>query len=105
MPIKRFAHDLARQGKEEEYLSLLVNHFNSQTVSGLMCRDLVSVAWDGALHDCDFNQMLEIPLGGRPRTIWDLDHLRTLEGAPIATGAHCFGCTAGAGSSCSGALR
>ncbi len=104
MPIKRFAHDLARQGKEEEYLSLLVNHFNPRTVSGLMCRDLVSVAWDGALHDCDFNQMLEIPLGGRPRTIWDLDHLRTLEGAPIATGAHCFGCTAGAGSSCGGAL-
>ncbi len=104
MPIKRFAHDLARQGKEEEYLSLLVNHFNSQTVSGLMCRDLVSVAWDGALHDCDFNQMLEIPLGGRPRTIWDLDHLGMLEGAQIATGAHCFGCTAGAGSSCAGAL-
>ena len=104
MPIKRFAHDLARQGKEEEYLSLLVNHFNPESVSGLMCRDLVSVAWDGTLHDCDFNQMLEIPLGGRPRTIWDLDDLGALEGEPIATARHCFGCTAGAGSSCGGAL-
>ncbi len=104
MPIKRFAHDLARQGKEREYLSLLVNHFNPETVSGLMCRDLVSVAWDGTLHDCDFNQMLEIPLGGRPRTIWDLADLGALEGEPIATARHCFGCTAGAGSSCGGVL-
>ena len=104
MPIKRFAHDLARQGKEKEYLSLLVNHFNPATVSGLMCRDLISLAWDGTLHDCDFNQMLEIPLGGRPRNIWDLEDLGTLEGASIATAGHCFGCTAGAGSSCDGAL-
>ncbi len=104
MPIKRFAHDLARQGKEEEYLSLLVNHFNPETVSGLMCRDLVSVGWDGALYDCDFNQMLGIPLGGRPRTIWDVEDLGSLGGDPIATAHHCFGCTAGAGSSCGGAL-
>ncbi len=69
-----------------------------------MCLDLVSVAWNGTLHDCDFNQMLEIPLGGRPRTIWDLDDLGALEGEPIATAQHCFGCTAGAGSSCGGAL-
>lgn len=102
MPIKRFAHDLARQGKEEEYLSLLVNHFNPETVSGLMCRDLVSVAWDGTLHDCDFNQMLEIPLGGRRRTIFDVDDLGALEGDPIANDLHCYGCTAG--SSCGGAL-
>ena len=81
-----------------------MNHFNPETVSGLMCRDLVSVAWDGTLHDCDFNLMLETPLGGRPRTIWDLDDLVSLEGEPIATAHHCFGCTAGAGSSCDGAL-
>ena len=104
MPIKRFADTLACQGKEEEYLSLLVNHFNPGAVSGLMCCDLVSVAWDGTLHDCDFNQMLEIPLGGQPRTIWDLEDLGALEGESIATALHCFGCTAGAGSSCNGAL-
>ena len=104
MPIKRFAHDLARQGKQEEYLSLLMNSFNPEAVSGLMCRDLVSVAWDGTLHDCDFNQMLDIPLGGRPRSVWDVGDLASIDRDPIATDRHCFGCTAGAGSSCGGAL-
>ena len=72
-----------------------------------MCRSLVSVGFDGRLYDCDFNQMLGIPLGAASsgvRTIWDVDALDTLTGAKIATGPHCFGCTAGAGSSCSGAL-
>jgi hypothetical protein len=81
-----------------------------------MCRTLVSVGWDGRLYDCDFNQMLEIPLGAggqdkpedkredKPLTIWEADDVGRLAEAPIATGAHCFGCTAGAGSSCSGAL-
>jgi len=64
----------------------------------------VSVGWDGALYDCDFNQMLELPVAAKPRTIFELDDLGELEGAPIATGAHCFGCTAGSGSSCGGAL-
>jgi radical SAM/Cys-rich protein len=104
MPIRRFAHDLAREGKVEDYLSLLVNHFNPETVPGLMCRDLVSVGWDGAIYDCDFNQMLEIPLGGRPRSIWTVDDLGALSGETIATERHCFGCTAGGGSSCGGAL-
>ncbi len=104
MPILRFAHDLARQGATERYLSLLVNHFNPATVPGLMCRSLISVAYDGALYDCDFNQMLEIPLGGAPRTIWEVDRLDRLAGEAVATAAHCFGCTAGAGSSCDGAL-
>ena len=86
-------------------MSLLVNHFNPATVDALMCRDLVSVGWDGQLYDCDFNQMLEIPLGGRAAsTIWDVDDVGTLAGARIATGSHCFGCTAGAGSSCGGAI-
>ncbi len=104
MPIKRFAHDLARQGKHEEYMSLLVHHFNPRTVPELMCRSLLSVGWDGRLYDCDFNQMLEIPLGGRPRTIWDVDRLSGLEGERVATASHCFGCTAGTGSSCGGTL-
>jgi radical SAM/Cys-rich protein len=104
MPIKRFARQLAREGRAEEYLSLLVNHFNPQTVPELMCRQLVSVGYDGRLYDCDFNQMLETPLGGRGRSIWDVSDLGALDGDPIATASHCYGCTAGAGSSCGGAL-
>ena len=104
MPIKRFAHALARDGEHDAYMGLLVNHFNAETVPSLMCRHTVSVGYDGQLYDCDFNQMLEMPMGGRPRTIWEADDFADLEGDPIATAAHCFGCTAGAGSSCGGAL-
>ena len=105
MPIKRFAHTLEREGRLEEYLGLLANHFNPETLPELMCRSLLSVGWDGVLYDCDFNQMLEIPLGGRPRTVWDVEDLGKLEGEAVATGSHCHGCTAGSGSSCGGALR
>jgi radical SAM/Cys-rich protein len=104
MPIKRFAHALERDGRQEAYQSLLVNHFNPASVPALMCRSLLSVGWDGRLYDCDFNQMLELPLGSGVRTIWDLHDLGSLEGAPVATGMHCYGCTAGAGSSCGGSL-
>ncbi len=105
MPISRFAAQLARTGHAERYMALLVNHFNAATVAGLMCRTLVSVGYDGRLYDCDFNQMLELPLGDRRvRTVWDADDLSILDGAAVATGSHCFGCTAGAGSSCGGAL-
>jgi radical SAM/Cys-rich protein len=112
MPISRFAQQLHQWGRYTDYMGLLVNHFNPATVAGLMCRTLVSVGWDGRLYDCDFNQMLEIPLGAggqdkpedKPLTIWEVDDVGRLAEAPIATGAHCFGCTAGAGSSCSGAL-
>ncbi len=104
LPIKRFADALARAGQTEAYLSLLVNHFNPDTVPGLMCRSLVSVGYDGRLYDCDFNQMQELPLGAGARTIFDVEDLDSLAGAAIATAPHCFGCTAGAGSSCSGAL-
>lgn len=108
MPISRFARQLRQWGKYDEYMGLLVNHFNRATVAGLMCRTLVSVGWDGRLYDCDFNQMLEMPLGaageGPPATIWDIGDLGRLRGAPIAAGPHCFGCTAGAGSSCGGTL-
>lgn len=105
MPIKRFAHALAREGREQEYLSLLVNHFNPETLPELMCRSLVSVGWDGSLYDCDFNQMLELPLAGEPRNLWEIEELGELEQLPIATASHCFGCTAGSGSSCGGSLR
>jgi radical SAM/Cys-rich protein len=104
MPIKRFAHALAREGRHAEYLSLLVNHFNPATLPGLMCRTLLSVGWDGELYDCDFNQMLEIPLGGARRSVFDGADLGWLAGQPVATAGHCHGCTAGAGSSCGGAL-
>jgi radical SAM/Cys-rich protein len=108
MPISRFAHMLARDGKHDEYMSLLVNHFNPETIDGLMCRQLVSVGYDGTLYDCDFNQMLELEIGGLGpgvRTIDDVASLSDLDGAPIAVDSHCFGCTAGAGSSCGGALE
>ncbi len=104
MPIKRFADELARTHRTAEYQSLLVHHFNPASVPNLMCNHTLSVGYDGSLYDCDFNQMLEIPLGNRPRTIFDVRDLAELVGEPIATAPHCFGCTAGAGSSCGGAL-
>jgi hypothetical protein len=87
-------------------MSLLVNHFNPLTLDGLMCRSLVSVSWDGRLYDCDFNQMLELPLkrDGRALTLDDIDGFDGLAGAAVQTAAHCLGCTAGSGSSCGGAL-
>jgi radical SAM/Cys-rich protein len=105
MPIARFANQLNTTGSYSAYMSLLVNHFNPATVDALMCRDLVSVGWNGRLYDCDFNQMLEIPLGASAAsTIWDVDDVGELAGARIATASHFFGCTAGAGSSCGGAI-
>jgi radical SAM/Cys-rich protein len=103
MPIRRFARALAREGALEDYLGLLVNHFNPATLPGLMCRSLVSVDHEGRLYDCDFNQALGLPMPGAP-TLFDGADLDAFEGRAIATGRHCFGCTAGHGSSCSGAL-
>src|SRR5260370_131470 len=97
MPIARFANQLSAAGDHSAYMSLLVNHFNPATVDALMCRDLVSVGWNGQLYDCDFNQMLEIPLGGGARsTIWDVEHAGELAGARLATGSHSVACTPGA---------
>jgi radical SAM/Cys-rich protein len=104
MPISRFAAWLRRAGNYDAYMARLEAAFNPSTLPGLMCRSLVSVGYDGRLHDCDFNQMLEMGLeAGQPATIFDFD-LRRLSGRPVRTGEHCFGCTAGAGSSCGGAL-
>jgi radical SAM/Cys-rich protein len=103
LPISRFAHVLHREGRYEEYMELLATHFNPATVAGLMCRDTVSVGWDGRLYDCDFNQMLALPMAAPYRHIRDLD-ADGLADAPITLAGHCFGCTAGAGSSCGGAL-
>jgi radical SAM/Cys-rich protein len=104
MPIKRFAEFLERGARRAGYMALLAEHFNPSAVPGLMCRSMVSVGWDGALYDCDFNQMLEIGMEGRRLTVWDFESFSHLAGRHIATASHCFGCTAGAGSSCGGAL-
>jgi len=106
MPIARFRHDLLRAGRLDEYRAVLLEAFNPATVEGLMCRSLVSVGWDGELYDCDFNQMLELGLApsAGARTLWDIESLDELAEREIATAEHCFGCTAGAGSSCGGSI-
>jgi radical SAM/Cys-rich protein len=104
MPIARFLDWLRRSRNEESYMTRLVNAFNPATIEGLMCRNLVSVDWQGNLYDCDFNQMLELGLeAGAPRKIFDFDWEK-LKKRRIATANHCFGCTAGAGSSCGGTV-
>ncbi|MBC8123702.1 MAG: arsenosugar biosynthesis radical SAM protein ArsS [Gemmatimonadaceae bacterium] len=99
MPISRFLEFLVESGNLEAYMERLVNAFNPSAVEGLMCRSTLSVSWDGKLYDCDFNQMLDMAL---PRTIFEATP-EELEGRLIQVGPHCFGCTAGAGSSCGGA--
>lgn len=104
MPIKRFLDQLVRENKYEEYMTLLVNSFNAYAASNVMCRNLISIGWGGRIYDCDFNQMLEISTGGRNQTIWDIESFDQINNRPIAFGDHCYGCTAGAGSSCGGKL-
>ncbi len=104
-PIARFAEDLRRQGKTDEYMSLLANSFNPATLDGLMCRTTLSVGWRGEIYDCDFNQMLGMQMrNSRPLYLWDVTP-EMLQSRPIQTGDHCLACTAGAGSSCTGALQ
>ena len=104
MPIKRFLHQLQRSGHYESYMQALLDAFNPQAAKEVMCRQLLSVGWDGQLYDCDFNQALELPLAGNRRTLWDIASFEQVDGEPIAFRNHCYGCTAGAGSSCGGAL-
>ena len=107
LPIARFASWLRKMGAYETYLQILIDSFNPGTVSGLMCRDTLSVSWRGEVFDCDFNQMLKLsmrdPETGQCQYLWDLTP-DSLFGRSIQTGDHCFGCTAGAGSSCGGAI-
>jgi radical SAM/Cys-rich protein len=104
MPIGRFLHDLARQGKAEAYMELLRNAFNPATLESLMCRHQLHVGHDGTLYDCDFNFALGLPVADRAcGHILDFDPIRFAT-RRIATADHCFGCTAGCGSSCGGAL-
>ena len=103
MPIGRFLEWLESSHNLTRYLDTLVARLNPRAVPGLMCRNQVSVAWDGAVYDCDFNQMLELAPEGGPQHITGLDASRWSE-REISTELHCYGCTAGAGSSCGGAL-
>ena len=104
MPIKRFLHLLQREGRYDSYMHALLDAFNPQAALGVMCRNLLSVDWRGQLYDCDFNQALEMPQGGRRRNLWNIESLTDVERDPIAFADHCYGCAAGAGSSCGGSL-
>ncbi len=104
-PIARFAEDLRQHGQWDEYHELLANNFNPATVAGLMCRSTISIGWMGEVFDCDFNQMLKMQVRNeKPLYLWDVTPAG-LEGWEIQTGVHCFACTAGSGSSCTGAVQ
>jgi radical SAM/Cys-rich protein len=104
MPISRFLEFLIESGNYEGYMERLANAFNPAAAAGVMCRYTLSVGWDGTLYDCDFNQMLSLPVAyGAPRHIRDFDAAR-LDSRQIVTRNHCYGCTAGSGSSCGGAV-
>lgn len=104
MPIARFTSYLKRQGSYVDYIQLLLKNFNPASVEGLMCRDTISVDWLGAIYDCDFNQQMGMAHkdGGEATMLWNLN-LDDWVRLPIMTGTHCYGCTAGQGSSCGGA--
>jgi radical SAM/Cys-rich protein len=105
MPISRFLEHIERTGNLGRYMELLVNAFNPRAADGVMCRTYLSVGWDGTLYDCDFNQMLELPTNhGAPRTLSALLEAGGIVPRRVMTDRHCFGCTAGAGSSCAGAV-
>jgi radical SAM/Cys-rich protein len=104
MPISRFLEWLLESNNLEAYMERLANAFNPQAARGVMCRNTISIGWDGTLYDCDFNQMLDLPVEeAAPRHVRDFD-LERLERRSIVTARHCFGCTAGAGSSCGGSI-
>jgi radical SAM/Cys-rich protein len=104
MPIGRFRTDLKKQNREDEYMKLLKDNFNTKTLDGLMCRHQIEIDWDGNIYDCDFNLALRMKVNhSAPNNIRDFDP-KKLTCRQIMTGDHCFGCTAGAGSSCSGAI-
>lgn len=105
MPIKRFGSELMASGSFHRYMETLRQAHRSDNLPGVMCRTLISVDWQGAVYDCDFNQMLAMPLGGGVAPVMLADLLAVnLENRPISVAGHCYGCTAGQGSSCGGAL-
>ena len=103
MPIKRFRHTLKRKGELLSYQELLSSNFNPDAAENVMCKKLLSISWDGKIYDCDFNQMLEMPVANKYKTIFQINNFEEVS-KEIITKEHCFGCTAGAGSSCGGSL-
>jgi radical SAM/Cys-rich protein len=106
MPITRYATHLKLRGEYDRYVELLETNFNVATLDQVMCRNLISIGWEGFVYDCDFNQMLDLPLrdrSGKPLDITSLA-LDQVVNRPITVGDHCYACTAGCGSSCGGAL-
>ncbi|PIP91391.1 MAG: radical SAM protein [Bdellovibrionales bacterium CG12_big_fil_rev_8_21_14_0_65_38_15] len=103
MPIKRFLEDLKRQKKYDEYMTTLINAFNPQAAKNMMCYSLISISHDGKIYDCDFNQMTNLPSAGRP-DLWSIKSFNDMIDKQITWANHCFGCSAGAGSSCGGSL-
>jgi len=101
MPVGRFFTFLERSGNLEQYINRLIDSFNPEAASNAMCKDLISVGWDGTLYDCDFNQMMFLKCTVEHPTIWDFEK-KVLEGRRIIVGLHCYACMAGAGSSCGG---
>ena len=105
MPISRYLDHLLETSQYEGYMQTLIEAFNPLAAEGVMCKQTLSVGWDGRLYDCDFNQMLELGVGGsKPATIAEFDAAQ-LSGRSIITGRHCFGCTAGSGSGCQGSIE
>ncbi len=103
LPISRFLEDLLRKNKLQTYVELLANSFNPNASQNVMCKNTLSVDYNGNLYDCDFNQILKIPVASNIKNIMDFDNAELLN-RQIVTNQHCFGCTAGEGSSCQGAL-
>ena len=105
IPIKRYAKFLKKRGVLVDYMQMLESAFNPQAARGVMCKAMLSIGWDGQLYDCDFNQMLELPVAGKPRhTVWDIKAFDEYIHQRIAVADHCYGCTAGTGSSCGGSV-
>jgi len=106
MPITRYATHLKLRSEYEKYMQLLESSFNPSTLDQVMCRNLISVGWEGTIYDCDFNQMLDLPIrdaDGKPLNISTLS-FDQVQHLPVTVGDHCYACTAGSGSSCGGAL-
>ncbi len=103
LPISRFLDYLLQSGKYQHYMESLLEAYNPNTVDGLMCRNTISVSWDGYLYDCDFNQMLDLKVASKSQHISNFD-IKNLESRSIVLNQHCYGCTAGAGSSCGGEI-
>jgi radical SAM/Cys-rich protein len=104
MPVSRFLEFLVDSGNYEAYMQRLANAFNPAAAAGVMCRYTLSVGWDGTLYDCDFNQMLDLPVASGPTPHIRNFNFAQLQQRTIVTGNHCYGCTAGSGSSCGGAV-